>query len=310
MTELGIAGRIIRVMLACPGDIYEEINIFFEVINEWNKNHAEEYRIVLLPKHWSTHSHPRLDGRPQSVINSQLVSKADLLVAVIGNKLGTSTGVAESGTVEEILEFYGSNKPVKLYFAEIASLSPDQAMDKKIRLEISRVNKFKARAKDMGIYWPYGDLVNFREQFSSHLMQEVRQIRDGFADSHNNEDVIPVVKYINQDNATTESIKIMLRAIQKLQIEWLGEANTRLSRYDSGKHIMSKLFSVLSTHLPELEENISEDKIDPIKAAIPNIMSIRNAYPVMGGNFREEFWGMGTEVFSNLVICTKNLSTP
>jgi hypothetical protein len=56
--------------------------------------------------------------RPQAIINRQLVDDADLLFAVFSTRLGSPTGVAESGTAEEIERLRGMQKPVLVYFSQ------------------------------------------------------------------------------------------------------------------------------------------------------------------------------------------------
>src|ERR1700693_2712688 len=58
-----------------------------------------------------------LGTRPQQALNEQLVSKCDILLGMFWTRIGTSTGVAESGTVEEIDEFVAASKPALLYFS-------------------------------------------------------------------------------------------------------------------------------------------------------------------------------------------------
>ena len=55
--------------------------------------------------------------RPQAAINAQLVSRCDILLGLFWTKIGTSTGIAESGTVEEIDQCVASGKPTLLYFS-------------------------------------------------------------------------------------------------------------------------------------------------------------------------------------------------
>jgi hypothetical protein len=60
---------------------------------------------------------PRSGVRPQAAINDELVRISDILVGMFWTKLGTHTGVAESGTVEEIDQFVAAAKPAMLYFS-------------------------------------------------------------------------------------------------------------------------------------------------------------------------------------------------
>src|SRR4051812_38874232 len=106
-----------RVLIASPGDMPEERVDATEAINEWNAQHAAAEGVVLLPVKWETHATPTAGVRPQEAINRQLVDVCDILVGMFWTKLGTSTGVAESGTAEEIDQFVAAKKPALLYFS-------------------------------------------------------------------------------------------------------------------------------------------------------------------------------------------------
>src|SRR5215217_949238 len=89
-------------MLASPGDVGDEREIIRQVIHEWNAVHFPREKAVLMPIGWETHSSPELGGRPQGMINERLLKHCDLLVGILSTRLGTPTGEAASGTVEEI----------------------------------------------------------------------------------------------------------------------------------------------------------------------------------------------------------------
>src|SRR5690349_14932759 len=103
-----------RVLIASPCDLAEERQAATEVVHEWNTQHAAAESIVLLPIKWETHAMPETGVRPQEAINQQLVRSSDILVGLFWTRLGTNTGVAESGTVEEIDQFVTSEKPAML----------------------------------------------------------------------------------------------------------------------------------------------------------------------------------------------------
>jgi len=62
--------------------------------------------------------------RPQAILNRQIVDSGHLLIGIFGNRLGTPTGKAQSGTIEEIEEFRKTGRYVALYF----SSAPSQEM--------------------------------------------------------------------------------------------------------------------------------------------------------------------------------------
>jgi hypothetical protein len=114
---LSFSSTTYRALIASPSDMPEERRIATEVINEWNALHASDEGVVLLPVRWETHAMPETGVRPQDAINRQLVAECDLLLGMFWTKLGTSTGVAESGTVEEIDQLVASHRPAMLYFS-------------------------------------------------------------------------------------------------------------------------------------------------------------------------------------------------
>ena len=100
-----------RVLIASPSDLAEERQAATEAINDWNSQHASAESVVLLPVKWETHATPRSGVRPQEVINEQLVRNSDILVGMFWTRFGSNTGVAVSGTVEEIDQFVAADKP-------------------------------------------------------------------------------------------------------------------------------------------------------------------------------------------------------
>src|SRR5574341_1775334 len=106
-----------RVLIASPSDLAEERQAATEAINDWNAQHAVAESVVLLPVKWETHAMPQSGVRPQLAINHQLVQGCDILVGMFWTRIGAQTGVAESGTVEEIDQFVAAGKPALLYFS-------------------------------------------------------------------------------------------------------------------------------------------------------------------------------------------------
>jgi hypothetical protein len=107
----------LNVMVASPSDVPQERVIVRDVIAEWNVVHAEDRKTVLMPLGWETHATSEMGDRPQAIINGQLLKEADLLVAIFWTRIGSPTGAAKSGTVEEIEEHIGAGKPAMIYFS-------------------------------------------------------------------------------------------------------------------------------------------------------------------------------------------------
>jgi hypothetical protein len=120
---------VIPIMLASPGDVCRERETAREVIHDWNYVHSSTTKIILMPIGWETHSSPELSGRPQLLINDRVLKDCDLLLGIFWTRLGTPTGDAASGTVEEIQRHLEKGKPVMIYFstAPVAPQTLDQA---------------------------------------------------------------------------------------------------------------------------------------------------------------------------------------
>ena len=109
-----------------------------------------------------------MGDRPQAIINKQLLGEADLLVAVFWTRLGSPTGTAASGTVEEIEKHLASGKPTMLYFSSVPV-----RLDSVDNDQYSALKAFKDSCKQKGLIEEYGDLSEFRAKFSRQLAQTV-----------------------------------------------------------------------------------------------------------------------------------------
>ncbi len=102
-----------KIVISSPDDIKEEHKVISEVIEFWNITSSEDYGATIEPVSWRTHATSEIGDRPQAIINKQLELKdCDILVAIFWTRVGTPTGKAESGTIEEIEEFKKLGKPI------------------------------------------------------------------------------------------------------------------------------------------------------------------------------------------------------
>lgn len=160
--------RVLKVMIASPGDVANERQIARDVIAEWNHIHSEDRGLVLMPIGWETHSAPTIGDRPQAIINKQVLANCDLLVAVFWTRIGSPTGVAVSGTVEEIQEHVSAGKPAMIYFS-----STPVRLDSVDEEQYAKLNEFKQEMKKTGLVESYDSLGEFRDKFSRQLTQTI-----------------------------------------------------------------------------------------------------------------------------------------
>jgi hypothetical protein len=108
---------VLNALIASPSDVSEEREIAANAVYAWNAAHRSTTGIILQPIRWETHSFPASGARPQAIINKQIVNEGDFLIGIFGNRIGTPTGEAQSGTIEEIELFRKAGKHVSLYFS-------------------------------------------------------------------------------------------------------------------------------------------------------------------------------------------------
>lgn len=165
---MSYTATVINVMIASPSDVPQERLIARDVISEWNTIHAKDKRTVLMPIGWETHSVPDTGDRPQAIISGQLLKDADLLVAMFWTRIGSPTGVARSGTVEEIEEHIGAGKPAMIYFSS-APVRPDSIDND----QYSALQAFKQSLRARGLFEEYESLSEFRTKFARQLAQTI-----------------------------------------------------------------------------------------------------------------------------------------
>lgn len=159
-----------RVLIASPSDLAEERQAATEAINEWNAQHAVAESTILLPVRWETHATPESGVKPQKAINKQVVRGCDILVGMFWTKIGTSTGVADSGTVEEIGQFVTSGKPALLYFSSrpIDPNKIDLKQHKKLR-------SFKNATCKKALTGAFSSVDELRQTLLRDLTRQVRE---------------------------------------------------------------------------------------------------------------------------------------
>ena len=156
--------QLFRLFVGAPSDVDEALDVILGQIGEWNRDHGPLARARVEVTNWRTHSHPEAGSRPQAVINKQVVDQSDIVVGVFQFRFGTPTGVAESGTEEEIRRSIKQGKMVMVYFAQFPTRRRRKNHD-----EFKRIEKFKRKLGQNALYHTYTDLTGFEKAFRQHL---------------------------------------------------------------------------------------------------------------------------------------------
>ena len=159
-------------MIGSPSDVKTERDVARQVIYTWNAVHSESRKIILWPIDSEFDTFPELGERPQGIINRQGLQKSDLLVAIFWTRLGTPTGQAISGTVEEIEEHVKAGKEVMLYFSQ-AHLDPANVDWQ----QHQALKEFQEESKRRGLVQTFRDAEDFRGKFSNQLARKINQDR-------------------------------------------------------------------------------------------------------------------------------------
>src|SRR5262245_23509534 len=166
---------VLEVLIASPGDVAEARDVIEDTLHDWNAAHSRTSGELLQPIRWETHARPEIGDRPQAIINRQIADSADLLIGVFWTRLGTETGVAPSGTAEEISRFVASGKPVALYVSE----EPAQ-LDKIDLDQYQRLKAFRGDIEKRGLLATYSSAADLRAKLTRHVAQTVNAlIADG-----------------------------------------------------------------------------------------------------------------------------------
>lgn len=167
---MSYVAKTYNVMIASPGDVASERAIIRDVVYEWNAVHSNARKIVLLPIGWESHSSPEMGATAQSIINSQVLDKCDLLVGVFWTRIGTATDNYASGTVEEIQRHIDTGKPAMLYFS-----SQPVVMDTVDLDQVKKLKDFKDSCQGRGLYESYDSHADFRTKFYRQLQLKLNE---------------------------------------------------------------------------------------------------------------------------------------
>ncbi|ACF43802.1 NACHT domain-containing protein [Pelodictyon phaeoclathratiforme] len=162
--------RIVHVLVASPSDVAAERKIADEVIRTWHIRHQLS-GLRLEPVLWESHGAPECGDRVQGILNKQIVDECDCAIGIFWTRIGTDTGVAPGGAVEEVQRLMSKGKPVMLYFSKAnypLNLS-DSGKVMEFAGQLTRLAEFKASLQGYSLLWEYDSQDRFRQNLLTHL---------------------------------------------------------------------------------------------------------------------------------------------
>lgn len=130
----------LHLLISAPGDVPDDDRrVVREAIDAWNFTSGRwlvPTPVTVIPVEWGVHAYSQMGVRPQEALNKQFVQESDMALAIFANRLGTPTGEADSGTVEEIDVMRRAGKPVSLVRnTSVAMSGGTDAAEQRLKLE-------------------------------------------------------------------------------------------------------------------------------------------------------------------------------
>lgn len=211
--------KLFRLFVAAPSDVEFEQSIIREVVTEWNIQNGQMKKTNIEVVSWHTHSYPAHGDRPQALINRQVFDSSDIVVGVFWTHFGSPTGVADSGTEEEIKRGILQKKKVMVYFSDAPV--PPSKLDAD---QFHKINGFRKEYEGKGLYFLFKSQEEFRGIFRQHLAALMNDLaenneKDKSAEGDDTPISIPLpIKYWTVILAGLEPlVEVMFKAMDDLR---------------------------------------------------------------------------------------------
>jgi hypothetical protein len=162
--------RVLRVVVASPGDVACERDAVAKVFDEVNRGIARDKNILCEVWRWETDAYPRFhpEGAQGAIDQVLRIDDCDLLIGIFWKRFGTPLKGAASGTEHEIRlaheAWRAKQRPqVMLYFSQ----QPYSPRREEVE-QWGKVLDFKEEFQDVGLLWSYPGPESFEAQFRQH----------------------------------------------------------------------------------------------------------------------------------------------
>ncbi|MBZ5582811.1 MAG: SpoIIE family protein phosphatase [Acidobacteriia bacterium] len=169
--------RILRVIVASPGDVEAERELVPVIADELNRSVAADRGLRLEVVRWETDSFPGFDpGGPQGLIDKALnIAGSDILIGIFWKRFGTPVPGAQSGTEHEFRLAYDAWKrqgrpQVMMYFND----RPYKPKSKEEAYQWGAVLEFQKEFPKEGMWWSYKGPASLERLLRRHLENYLR----------------------------------------------------------------------------------------------------------------------------------------
>lgn len=158
------------VLMSSPSDTESECKAAESEIQAINRTHGGSTGIEFFPIDWRRDSRADSGDEPQALLNRQLVDGADIVLAILKERMGTPTKSYLSGTEEEIMLALDAGKKVLIYFWE-----PPADFRPKDGAQFDALRALKGRVERRTMYATFTDVTSLcdkvRHDFTKLLFE-------------------------------------------------------------------------------------------------------------------------------------------
>jgi hypothetical protein len=130
--------------------------------------YGQQFGAVVVPMNWELHAAAEHGVRPQASLNTQLVDVADIVIAIFWHRLGSPTGEAESGTVEEIDKAHANGA-----YVAILRCARDANPRELDPAQLQKLNEFCKRSESNSLMLDYNDAGGLAQRVDAILTQAI-----------------------------------------------------------------------------------------------------------------------------------------
>ena len=169
--------KILRVIVASPGDVPAERDIVAKVLEELNKGTAADRGLRMEAVRWETDTYPGFNPEgPQGLIDGLLeIQASDVVVGIFWKRFGTPVADAESGTEHELQNAFvawrDKGQPQLMVYFNQKAYAP---RSKDETDQWGKVLDFQKSFPKEGLWWPYKGTPNFEQLLRKHLTNYLR----------------------------------------------------------------------------------------------------------------------------------------
>ncbi|MFC7047841.1 hypothetical protein [Emcibacter nanhaiensis] len=291
------AGQIYRILIASPSDCVKERAAIPQIIYAWNAAHSLHSDVILEPIMWESHVVPELGGRPQEIINNQIVASCDFLIGAFWTRIGTATGNHISGTAEEIDLLRKQGKKTLLYFSS-APVMPE-SIDAE---QYKALKEFKDGLREQGITFEYSDIGEFREMLQRHISSIMAEILKNQAPLQSSQD---------QEENGLEMFRSQFESFsRRFRAEWAAERDSEPMSIEEAQYIISSAVDDLLNFQAQITSDPQGKLIPKFEHSTKALKTLlRHQVYLDGGKSFREFWEKGDRAIESLQEISNILSS-